>query len=77
MNFKTPSLADIRAKSPIKKIRNDDDSPLLDEDNPAFIRAFATLYNAAWKFDRGKNGDLLRTLDNRELDKVNFRTILK
>ena len=32
----------------------------IDESNPVCQSALAKLYDASWKFDRGKNGDLLR-----------------
>jgi len=49
----------------------------VDETNEVYQAAIAKLYDSSWKFDRGKNGDLLKTLENRELEKSNFRTILR
>ena len=39
--------------------------------------AMSKIYDASWKFDRGKDGDFLKTLDNRELPKLQFQTILR
>jgi hypothetical protein len=50
---------------------------LLNEESPSYKLAMEKLYEASWKFDRGKNGDLLKTLDNRELYPDQFRQILR
>ncbi len=50
---------------------------LLNEDSPHYKAAMEKLFEASWKFDRGKNGDLLKTLDNRELHCEQFRQILR
>lgn len=50
---------------------------LLNEESPNYRSAMEKLYEASWKFDRGKNGDLLKTLDNRELYPDQFRQILR
>ena len=34
--------------------------PRIDENDPVCQAALAKLYEASWKFDRGKNGDLLK-----------------
>lgn len=49
----------------------------LDEENPFYQEAMPKIYEACWKFDRGKDGDLLKTLENKELPKNLFRQILR
>lgn len=34
--------------------------PRIDENDPVCQAALMKLYEASWKFDRGKNGDLLK-----------------
>lgn len=54
MNIEHPSpYSDFfRAKSPILRQMNDE--------SPVYDNAMSKLYEAAWKFDRGKNGDFLK-----------------
>lgn len=74
-----PSLSQIRSKSPSSSNASNirDVGDMINESNPIYIAAMQKLYDAAWKFDRGKNGDLLETLNNRELEKMQFRTIMR
>lgn len=49
----------------------------VDETSEIYKAAMIKLYESSWKFDRAKNEDLLKTLDNKELSKTQFRTILR
>lgn len=54
-----PGLDTLRSKSPTDK-GGRGSSVTLDERNPIYVQAMTSLYDAAWKFDREKNGDLLK-----------------
>lgn len=58
-----------RAKSP--EMRR------IDTHSQTFEDAMTKLYESAWRFNRAKNGEILKTLDNRKLPKEMFRTILR
>lgn len=64
------------ASSP-NKLRSLVAQGLINEDSPVYASAMEKIYDASWKFDRGKDGDLLKTLDNRELTPEQFRQILR
>jgi hypothetical protein len=51
-----PSLVEMRCISPTNTTLK------IDENSEIYQSAMSKLYEAAWKFDRGKNGDLLKVL---------------
>ncbi len=58
-----PNLESLRAKSPSAAERGSSAvAPVveIDEGDPIYVASMTKLYDAAWKFDREKNGDLLK-----------------
>jgi hypothetical protein len=55
-----PGLDSIRAKAPSLTARDSSVAATVDEHDPVYIQSMTKLYDAAWKFDREKNGDLLK-----------------
>jgi hypothetical protein len=53
-----------QSSSPIISKRH----PAVDESSAEYQAAMNKLYDAAWKFDRGKNGDLLKVSYKRDND---------
>ena len=59
MSFGTvpSSINQIRPGSPTIE---DESKGIVDETDPTYVAAMGKLYDAAWKFDRETNGDLLK-----------------
>jgi len=64
------SLSPSKASTNVKQASSPSTSPnrvrtlisegAIDEENPAYQSAMSKIYEASWKFDRGKNGELLK-----------------
>jgi len=66
-SYDLPPVAEIRPNSPtIEEPTN-----AVDENDPVYILAMGKLYDAAWKFDRETNGDLLKV----NMDSFHFLTL--